>query len=183
GRLWGEGCRTSATSLPERVTRTGARVLRTCSRMPRHLALNSEMAISFTLSPEQNLYHGQASWTQCPIQAGLTTGGHEFSRAVKRSEERRALAPEGTDPMRIPDVQTSADIPPLRPQSAPAPDSIACTQRAGHNHSHRECDDLYIPVPISRYSARVPSSPDTKIPLLMSCIARSSVISKGASNK
>src|SRR5207244_6630952 len=59
GRLWGEGGRTSATGSPKRVTRTGLRVLRTCSRMPRHLALNSEMAISFTLSPEQNLYHGQ----------------------------------------------------------------------------------------------------------------------------
>src|SRR5437660_2826480 len=55
----GEGGTTSATGLPKRVTRTGLRVLRTSSRMPRHLALNTEMAISFTLSPEQNLYHGQ----------------------------------------------------------------------------------------------------------------------------
>src|SRR5437667_2731708 len=122
GRLWGEGGRTSATGSPKRVTRTGLLVLRTCSRMPRHLALNSEMAISFTLSPEQNLYHGQQPWSTTmlknhghsfPIQAVLTTGGHDFSRAVKRSEERRALASEGTDPMRIPDVQTSTDIPPL----------------------------------------------------------------------
>jgi hypothetical protein len=37
------------------VTRIGLRVLRTSSRMPRHLALNSEMAISFM----EHLYHGQ----------------------------------------------------------------------------------------------------------------------------
>src|SRR5438132_6157678 len=86
GRLWGEGGRTSATGSPKRVTRTGLRVLRTCSRMPRHLALNSEMAISFTLSPEQNLYRGQTSWTQFPIQVVLPTGGADLCLAVKRTD-------------------------------------------------------------------------------------------------
>src|SRR4029077_704944 len=43
----GVGGTTSATGLPKRVTRIGWRVLRTSSRMPRHLALNSEMATSF----------------------------------------------------------------------------------------------------------------------------------------
>src|ERR1700732_774873 len=51
----GEGGITSATGLPKRVTRIGLRVLRTSSRMPRHLALNSEMATSFMFY----LYHGQ----------------------------------------------------------------------------------------------------------------------------
>src|SRR3954451_876526 len=45
--LPGEGGTTSAMGLPKRVTRIGLRVLRTSSRMPRHLALNSEIAISF----------------------------------------------------------------------------------------------------------------------------------------
>jgi hypothetical protein len=43
----GDGGITSATGWPKRVTRIGFRVLRTSSRMPRHLALNSEMAIFF----------------------------------------------------------------------------------------------------------------------------------------
>jgi len=47
GRSSGVGGITSATGLPKRVTRIGLRVLRTSSRMPRHLALNSEMATSF----------------------------------------------------------------------------------------------------------------------------------------
>src|SRR5579872_4758018 len=51
----GDGGSTSATGLPKRVTRMGLRVLRTSSRMPRHLALNSEMATSFM----SKLYHGQ----------------------------------------------------------------------------------------------------------------------------
>src|SRR6266496_3354977 len=53
--LMAEGGTTSATASPKRVTRIGVRVFRTCSRMPRHLALNSEMAISFIAC----LYHGQ----------------------------------------------------------------------------------------------------------------------------
>src|SRR5579864_4510671 len=44
------GGMTSATGSPKRVTRTGFRVLRTSSRMPRHFALNSEMATSFTFA-------------------------------------------------------------------------------------------------------------------------------------
>src|SRR6266851_9720102 len=43
----GDGGITSATGSPKRVTRIGLRVLRTSSSMPRHLALNSEMATSF----------------------------------------------------------------------------------------------------------------------------------------
>src|ERR1700735_1035807 len=43
----GDGGITSATVFPKRVTRMGLRVLRTSSKMPRHLALNSEMAPSF----------------------------------------------------------------------------------------------------------------------------------------
>src|SRR5258707_230372 len=46
---------TSATGSPKRVTRIGFRVFRTSSRMPRHLALNSEMATSFILKS----YYGQ----------------------------------------------------------------------------------------------------------------------------
>src|ERR1700687_5543262 len=49
GRGCGVGGTTSATGWPKRVTRIGLRVLRTSSRMPRHLALNSEMAMSFIL--------------------------------------------------------------------------------------------------------------------------------------
>src|SRR6266849_10002700 len=41
----------SATGLPWRVTRMGSRVLRTCSRRARHLALNSEMETSIMASP------------------------------------------------------------------------------------------------------------------------------------
>src|SRR5437899_10623660 len=59
GRFSGDGGTTSATGLPKRVTRIGFRVLRTSSRMPRHLALNSEIAISFICS----LYHGQRPWS------------------------------------------------------------------------------------------------------------------------
>ncbi len=40
------GGTTSATGLPNRVIRTGFFVARTCSSTARHLALNSEMAIS-----------------------------------------------------------------------------------------------------------------------------------------
>ena len=47
GRLRGEGGTISATGLPKRVIRIGLRVLRTCSSIPRHLALNSDMATSF----------------------------------------------------------------------------------------------------------------------------------------
>src|SRR5580698_3951399 len=50
-----DGGTTSATGSPNRVTRIGLRVLRTSSRMPRHLALNSEIATSFM----DHLYHGQ----------------------------------------------------------------------------------------------------------------------------
>src|ERR1017187_8040015 len=42
-----DGGTTSATGRPKRVTQIGLRVLRTSSRRPRHLALNSEMATSF----------------------------------------------------------------------------------------------------------------------------------------
>src|SRR5579863_1025082 len=56
----GLGGTTSATGLPNRVTRIGFRVLRTSSRMPRHFALNSEMAISF-MTPVYTMVndHGQ----------------------------------------------------------------------------------------------------------------------------
>src|SRR5277367_4661668 len=54
-----DGGTTSATGSPKRVTRIGLRVLRTCSSMPRHLALNSEMATSFMAT----LYHGQRLWS------------------------------------------------------------------------------------------------------------------------
>src|SRR3984957_15236515 len=56
----GDGGTTSATGCPKRVTRMGLRVLRTSSRMPRHLALNSEMAISFI----RGLYYGQRPWSK-----------------------------------------------------------------------------------------------------------------------
>src|SRR5258706_10980212 len=55
----GDGGTTSATGLPKRVTRIDLRVLRTSSKMPRHLALNSEMATSFISC----LYHGQRPWS------------------------------------------------------------------------------------------------------------------------
>src|SRR5258708_11746995 len=57
-RGFGVGGTTSATGSPKRVTRTGMRVLRTCSRMPRHLALNSEMATSFM----PRSYYAQLPW-------------------------------------------------------------------------------------------------------------------------
>src|ERR1700732_2335298 len=43
----GEGGITSATGLPKRVTRIGLRVLRTSSRMPRHLGFKTQVAIFF----------------------------------------------------------------------------------------------------------------------------------------
>src|SRR5260370_33176407 len=46
----GDGGITSATGLPKRVTRIGFRVLRTSSRMPRHLALNTGVATFFIYS-------------------------------------------------------------------------------------------------------------------------------------
>src|ERR1041385_612747 len=52
----GEGATTSATGFPKRVIRTGFRVLRTRSKIDRHLALNSEIEIS---SMTTLLYHGQ----------------------------------------------------------------------------------------------------------------------------
>src|SRR5215469_11113310 len=61
-----DGGITSATGLPNRVTQIGFRVFRTCSRMPRHLALNSEIAISFII----NLYHGQRLWSKLLRTAG-----------------------------------------------------------------------------------------------------------------
>ena len=58
----GDGGITSATGSPNLVTRIGLRVLRTCSRIPRHLALNSEMATSFIESDCTMVNdHGQ-SW-------------------------------------------------------------------------------------------------------------------------
>jgi len=67
----GDGGTTSATGLPKRVTRIGRRVLRTSSRMPRHLALNSEIAISFMLAS----YHSQRPWSYlcfaCPGMRSL----------------------------------------------------------------------------------------------------------------
>src|SRR5207245_697369 len=63
-QLFGRGCGvggiTSATGSPKRVTRMGLRVLRTSSKRPRHLALNSEIATSFILF---HLYHGQRLWS------------------------------------------------------------------------------------------------------------------------
>src|SRR5258708_12816219 len=51
----GVGGTTSATGSPKRVTQMGVRVFRTCSRIPSHLALNSEMTTSFSI----NLSHSQ----------------------------------------------------------------------------------------------------------------------------
>jgi YD repeat-containing protein len=45
----GDGGTTSATGLPNRVMRTGRLVFRTCSRTARHVALNFEIGVSFTL--------------------------------------------------------------------------------------------------------------------------------------
>lgn len=45
--LVGAGGETSAMGRPRRVTRIGCLVFCTSSRMARHLALNSEIAISF----------------------------------------------------------------------------------------------------------------------------------------
>lgn len=59
----GDGGTTSATGLPKRVTRIGLRVLRTSSRMPRHLALNLDMAISFIIES----YYGQRPWSNLVI--------------------------------------------------------------------------------------------------------------------
>lgn len=55
----GEGGTISATGLPKRVTRRGFLVWRTCSSRARHLALNSEMATSFT----DLLNHTNAPWS------------------------------------------------------------------------------------------------------------------------
>jgi hypothetical protein len=57
----GDGGTTSATGLPKWVTRIGFRVLRTSSRMLRHLALNSEIAISFMVCLYRGQYHVQLS--------------------------------------------------------------------------------------------------------------------------
>ena len=48
GRSGAEGGTTLATGTPNRVTRTGLRVLRTRSRTDKHVALNCEMAICST---------------------------------------------------------------------------------------------------------------------------------------
>src|SRR5215469_16203393 len=52
----GDGGTISATGLPKRVTRMGFFVWRTCSSRATHLALNSEMAISFIVSFEPRKY-------------------------------------------------------------------------------------------------------------------------------
>src|SRR5437868_8286758 len=51
------GGTTSATGLPNRVIRIGFFVARTCSSRARHLALNSEMAISSITFPLWSFYH------------------------------------------------------------------------------------------------------------------------------
>src|SRR6266404_6953877 len=51
------GGTTSATGLPNRVIRIGFFVARTCSSRARHLALNSEMAISSIRFPLWSCYH------------------------------------------------------------------------------------------------------------------------------
>src|SRR5262249_10203686 len=51
---------TSATGLPCLVTRIGFRVLRTRSKIAKHFALNSEMAICSIGQPDHILDHGQS---------------------------------------------------------------------------------------------------------------------------
>src|SRR5258708_22594729 len=56
------GGMTSATGLPNLVTRSGFRVRRTCSSRPRHFALNCEIETSFTDSCMTTIvYHGQTT--------------------------------------------------------------------------------------------------------------------------
>src|SRR5450432_175740 len=59
--LPGDGGTTSATGFPKRVMRIGFFVLRTCSKMARHLALNSEI---YTSSMVSSFYYGQSKWSK-----------------------------------------------------------------------------------------------------------------------
>jgi hypothetical protein len=70
----GDGGITSATGLPKRVTRMGLRVLRTSSKMPRHLALNSEIATSFMAFYTMVNDHGQLVQARLASSAQVKDG-------------------------------------------------------------------------------------------------------------
>jgi len=74
--LRGEGGMISATGCPNRVTLIGWRVFRTSSSMPRHLALNWEIATSFIRQP----YRGQRPWSNLDMKRTQ----HSADRAAAR---------------------------------------------------------------------------------------------------